>query len=144
MLPRILVGVDESPHARDAAALGEALCRACDGDLLLVAAYQDPLLPFPPTFASDVHRVRDARAALAAVRSTWAPSAHTVAVPDFSPARALRRVAHDEHADLVIVGSARDTDAGSAHIGASAGRCCMTRPPRSPSRRPDATRPSRS
>ncbi|QEC49821.1 universal stress protein [Baekduia soli] len=117
MFSKIMVGVDETPQSRDAAALGEALCRATDADLLLVAAYQDPLLPFPLTFARDVHRARDARATLATARSTWAPSGHTLAVPDFSPARALRRVARDEHVDLLVLGSARDTEPGRVHAG---------------------------
>jgi nucleotide-binding universal stress UspA family protein len=118
MFKKILVGIDEAPHARDAAALGERLAQACGGaSLELVAAYQDPLLPFPPTFAVDPHRERDARTALTAVRTSCAPSARTLTVPDVSPSRALRRIARKEAADLIVLGSERDTLEGSARAG---------------------------
>ena len=42
----IVAGVDAGPHSRDAASLAQALATACSAGLLLVATYQDPLLPF--------------------------------------------------------------------------------------------------
>jgi len=115
-LRKIVVGIDEATGARDAAALGHALAEASGAGLLLVAAYQDPLLPFPPTFGND-HRVQEARERLAAVRPTWAPDAQTELVADVSAARALRRAAREQHADLIVVGSTAKAPRGCARAG---------------------------
>jgi nucleotide-binding universal stress UspA family protein len=118
MFTRILAGVDETTRSRDAAALADLLAQASRADLMLVAAYQDPLLPFPLTFGSAARRrVDDAHTLLDLARSVHAPHGHTRAVPDFSPARALRRTARDEHADLVVLGSSRSAPAGQARAG---------------------------
>jgi nucleotide-binding universal stress UspA family protein len=115
-ITKIVVGVDQGRQARDAAALGEAIATAAGADLLLVATYLDPLLPFPPTFGND-HRVKAARDVLAEVRPQVAPTAHTDLFADISPARALRRAARDRHASLLVVGSAHDAEPGTAKAG---------------------------
>jgi nucleotide-binding universal stress UspA family protein len=117
MLKKIVVGIDDRPGSRDAAALGEALARATGADLLLVAVYRDPCLAFPPRLGHDAHPERDARERLAAVRPVDAPSAHTTTVADYSAARALRRVARDHHADLLVLGSTRGARLGVAAAG---------------------------
>jgi nucleotide-binding universal stress UspA family protein len=117
MYHKILAGVDEDPRARDAAVLAESLAEACDADLLLVAAHQAPLLPFPLTVSREPHRAGDARAALVSVRPDCAPRAHTRTIPDVSPVRALRRCARDERADLLVVGSGGPPRAGRTRLG---------------------------
>jgi nucleotide-binding universal stress UspA family protein len=117
MFNKLQAGVDESSRSCDAAALAQVLAGALRSDLLLVSAYQDPLLPFPLTISRDAHPGRDARRRLAAVRASCAPIGHTVAVPDFSPARALRRTARDRGADLLVLGSGRHVPAGHAGAG---------------------------
>jgi nucleotide-binding universal stress UspA family protein len=118
MFTKILAGVDEATPAHEAAALADAIARACGADLTLIAAYQDPLLPFPLTLGSRApRRIDDAHRHLRLARSANASQAHTRAVPDYSPARALRRTARDEHADLVVLGSSRSAPAGQARAG---------------------------
>ena len=53
MLRKVLVGVDGTPGGRDAVALASALAAAGDADVVLVGAYTDPLLPFPPGLRRD-------------------------------------------------------------------------------------------
>lgn len=113
---KIVAGIDEAHGARDAAALAAAIGDALAADVVLVAAYQDPLLPFPPTFGND-HRLDEARSRLAAVRPRWAPHARTEVVPDVSAARALQRVARDEPAALLVLGPSSDAPAGGARVG---------------------------
>ncbi|HEU4976967.1 MAG TPA: universal stress protein [Baekduia sp.] len=116
MLTKIVAGIDQTPGSHDAAALASALARASGADLLLVAAYQDPLLPFPPGLnRSD--RVHEARQLLADVRPTLAPEGHTRCVPDYSAGHALRRTVRDERADLVVLGSSRQAPAGHVRAG---------------------------
>jgi nucleotide-binding universal stress UspA family protein len=115
MYHKIVAGVDDESHGRDAAVLAEALAESCDADLMLVSAFQNPLLPFPPTMGS--HRGAEARATLSAVRPGSAPRAHTLTVADVSPARALRRTIEDHGADLLVVGSGGDPTPGRVHLG---------------------------
>jgi nucleotide-binding universal stress UspA family protein len=82
-----------------------------------VAAYQDPLLPFPLTVGGGSRRESEARACLAAVRPDCAPRAHTATVPDVSPVRALRRVVRDRHADALVLGSGGERHLGRTHLG---------------------------
>lgn len=116
MLRKIIAGVDPLPASCDAAALASALARASKADLLVINAYQDPLLPFPPSIAG-TGRVPDAQHLLGTVRPKWAPEGHTRAVPDYSAARALRRTARDEHADLLVLGSGRSAEPGRSRAG---------------------------
>jgi nucleotide-binding universal stress UspA family protein len=116
VLRKIIAGVDPLPSSCDAAVLASALARAAKADLLVMTAYQDPLLPFPPSIAG-TGRVHDAQRLLASLRPTWCPEGHTRAVPDYSAARALRRTARDEHADLVVLGSGRACEPGNALAG---------------------------
>jgi len=117
MYYKIVAGIDEGPRSRDAAVLAEALAEACDGDLLLVAAFADPLLPFPLTLGGGTHRTAEAQATLAHVRPGLAPKAHTRVLADVSPVRALRRCAGDELADVVVIGSSQKAAHGQAKLG---------------------------
>jgi len=117
MLRKVLAGVDATPSGRDAVVLGRALAAADDADLLLVGAYTDPLLAFPPGLRRDLHLGRDVERLLLAVRQELAPSARTHVKADLTPGRALCHVIPDEHADLLVLGSSRRVADGCAGVG---------------------------
>ena len=117
MLRKVLVGVDGTPSARDAVVLGRALAAADDPDVLLVGAYTDPLLPFPPGLRRDVHLGRDVERLLLEVRAELAPAARTRVKADLSPGRALCHEIASERADLLVLGSSRRVPAGRAGVG---------------------------
>jgi nucleotide-binding universal stress UspA family protein len=75
---------------------------ATSARLLLVAAFQEPPLPFPEPFWEHAKRVDRA---IRRVRDELAPNAETATVEALSPAHALRHTARREHADLIVVGS---------------------------------------
>lgn len=101
MFNTIVVGTD-GQRGRSAAALGQALATATGAQLLLVGVA--PELPlrlvesYPQMRAALEAQLRDVRDALA-------PAARTQIAIDLSAAHALGRIAQDEHADLMIVGS---------------------------------------
>jgi nucleotide-binding universal stress UspA family protein len=117
MLRKVLVGVDGTPSGRDAVVLARALATADDADLVLVGAYTDPLLPFPPGLRRDLHLGRDVERLLLGVREGLAPSARTRVKADSSPGRALCHAIPDEHADLLVLGSSRRVPDGCAGVG---------------------------
>jgi nucleotide-binding universal stress UspA family protein len=117
MLRKVLVGVDGTQSARDAVVLARALAAADDPDLLLVGAYSDPLLPFPPGLRRDVHLGRDVEQLLLDVRRELAPAARTHVKADLSPGRALCHAIANEHADLLVLGSSRRVGDGCAGVG---------------------------
>jgi nucleotide-binding universal stress UspA family protein len=97
MFKTIVVGSD-GRRGRGAAALGQLIAEAGDARLLLVGVE----LPLVESFRE--LRV-ELEADLRALHDALAPAAETQIAVDLSPARALRRVAHEEQADLVVVGS---------------------------------------
>jgi len=117
MPSKVLVGVDGTPSARDAVVLAQALASGGDVDVVLVGAYTDPLLPFPPGLRRDVHLGRDVERLLLAVREQLAPSARTRIKADLSPGRALCHAIAHEHADLLVLGSSRKLRDGCAGAG---------------------------
>lgn len=117
MLRKVLVGVDGTPSARDAVVLARALAPAGDPDVLLVGAYSDPLLPFPPGLRRDLHLGRDVERLLLEVRGELAPTARTHVKADVSPGRALCHVLEHERADVLVLGSSRHAGAGRAGAG---------------------------
>lgn len=117
MLRKVLVGVDGTPAGRDAVALSRALAAADDPDVVLVGAYTDPLLPFPPGLRRDLQLGREVERLLLETRRELAPSARTHVRADLSPGRALCHEIAGEHADLLVVGSSRRVGAGRAGVG---------------------------
>lgn len=117
MLRKVLVGVDGTPSGRDAVALARALSAAGDPDVLLVGAYSDPLLPFPPGLRRDVGLGREVERLLLETREELAPSARTHVKADLSPGRALCHELEHERADLVVLGSSRKLAGGRAGAG---------------------------
>jgi len=117
MLKKVLTGVDGTPSGRDAVVLARALAAADDADVVLVGAYTDPLLPFPPGLRRDAHLGRDVERLLLTVREELAPSARTHVKADLSPGRALCHAISDERADLLVLGSSRRVGDGRAGVG---------------------------
>jgi nucleotide-binding universal stress UspA family protein len=117
MLKKIVVGVDGRDGGADAAALATALAGP-ETDVLLVGVYRDPLLPFPITFGGrDGELEAASERVLHEARDAHAPHARTAAVCDSFPARALRRLAEREHADLLVLGSTHRARGGHAALG---------------------------
>lgn len=114
---KVMVGVDGTPSARDAVVLARVLATADDADVVLVGAYTDPLLPFPPGLRRDVHLGRDVERLLLEVREQLAPSARTHVKADTSPGRALCHVLAHEHADVLVLGSSRKVSDRRAGVG---------------------------
>lgn len=117
MLRKVLVGVESSPSSRDAAVLASAIGAADDPDVLLVGAYTDPLLPFPPVLRRDFRLGEETEQLLLEVRRDHAPRARTRVVADLSPGRALCHAAEQERPDLLVLGSSHDAADGHAGIG---------------------------
>jgi nucleotide-binding universal stress UspA family protein len=117
MLRKILVGIDSSPGARDAAVLAGALGAADDPDVLLLGAYTDPLLPFPPVLRRDFHLGEETEQLLLELRREHAPRARTHTLADLSPGRALCHAVEREHPDVLVLGSSHRVSAGHAGVG---------------------------
>jgi nucleotide-binding universal stress UspA family protein len=102
MYRTIVAGCNGRDRGLGAVSLGHAIASATGARLLLVGVHHHPPLPFPGSYA-------DQRATLEhdlrAVRDELAPEAIVEIHADLSPARALRRVATAEDADLLVVGS---------------------------------------
>lgn len=118
MLRKVLVGVDGTPAGRDAVALSCAFAAAAgDPDLLLVGAYTDPLLPFPPGLRRDPQLGREVERLLLETRRELAPSARTRVKADLSAGRALCHELAAERPDLLVLGSSRRVGDGHAGVG---------------------------
>ena len=99
---KTIVAGSDGRRGRAAAALAQALASATGARLLLVGVEYELPLPFLETSAqaratleSELRELRDERA----------PDAMTKVAVDVSPAHALRRIASEERADLIVVGS---------------------------------------
>jgi nucleotide-binding universal stress UspA family protein len=107
MFNKIIVGVDGREGGRDALALAARLASVFGGELVAVHAYPYDLFVSrgqTPDFESLMHG--HAEDALADELERARVVAHTAAVPDGSPGRALHLAAKRHHGDLIVVGSA--------------------------------------
>ncbi|MDO8212554.1 universal stress protein [Conexibacter sp. CPCC 206217] len=120
MLRVIVTGVDGAEGGRDAAVLATALASADDPLVLLTGVWRESLLPLPLLLGPQVKPLEDVERTLLAVRDEYAPRAVTRPLSDLSPARALRRAAREEHADLLVLGSAPSAARGHARAGRDA------------------------
>ena len=116
----IIAGVDGCEGGRDAVALGAALAAPDDAELLLTGVWPETLLPLPLLMGRGSRPLETVEQMLLKTRAEQAPTAITRPLSDLSPARALRRVARDEHARAIALGSAADTPAGRACAGRDA------------------------
>jgi nucleotide-binding universal stress UspA family protein len=94
MFRTIVAGTDAHHKGRNAVALAHELAWATGSRLLLVAVHEHG-----PTQPVDLLR------RLRALRNELAPEGLALTVPDPSPANALRRVAEEQGAGLIVVGS---------------------------------------
>jgi nucleotide-binding universal stress UspA family protein len=102
----IVVGIDGRAGGRDALALGERLRRLFGGELVAVHAYPyDFFVPrgSTPDFESVLHG--NAQGLIADELERAGITAHTMALPDGSPGRALQMAAKWHESDLIVVGS---------------------------------------
>lgn len=116
---KVVVGVDGTPSARDAVTLGCALAAPAGADVLLLGAYPDALLSFPPVLRRDARLGEEAERLLLALRGELAPHARTRTLADVSPGRALCHAVEQERPDVLVLGSSHRAEAGRAR----AGRC---------------------
>ena len=93
-----IVAASDGQHGRGAAALGQALASATGARLLLVGVELPLVAQFPEVRA-------ELEAGLRNVHDELSPDAREQIVIDISAARALRRIAEEEQADLMVVGS---------------------------------------
>ena len=103
--PSILAACDGADRGRQAVVLGRIIAEATGARLTIAAVYPHPGLPFPPPVAHHVDERRRADRAIRAVRDDLAPGARTVVVPGLSPAHAICKLADDEGASMIVVGS---------------------------------------
>jgi nucleotide-binding universal stress UspA family protein len=118
MLKTIVVGVDGREGGRDALSLAGRLALIAGGDVVAVRA-----LPFDyyvsragsPPYASIAEQ--DAKRQLTDELARAGMTARMLVVGDSSPARALHRVAEQEHADVIVVGSTHHSRLGRVFAG---------------------------
>jgi len=122
--PKLIgVGVDGNPSGRDAVVLGSLLAPATGGELMLIAIHEEPLIPVAlPGGMSWTALEKRALTTLAETRDSLAPGARIAVHADVLVWRGLRHVVRQEHRDLLVVGSAQETDAGHVRLGRSAGK----------------------
>jgi nucleotide-binding universal stress UspA family protein len=116
VITRIAAGIDGFPEGLDAAALGQSLAEATGAELMLVAVHSTGLLPVPPELSHENQR-KQSEIVLRDARDSLAPGARTLTATDHSVARALHRVVHSHHRDLLVVGSSRQGPDGRVRIG---------------------------
>jgi nucleotide-binding universal stress UspA family protein len=117
MFRKLIAGVDGGPSGRDALALAAVLGHSPNADVLAIGVYPDPLMPFPVVFARHATMHEDCERELRAAREELAPRARIHAVPSVSPSRALWHAVEHEHADILVLGSARGTPDGEVRAG---------------------------
>lgn len=103
--PSIIAACDGADRGRQAVAFARVLAEATGARLTLATVYPHPGFPFPPPVTGHVDERRRADRAIRAVRDELAAGARTIVVPGLSPAHALCKLADDEGASTIVVGS---------------------------------------
>jgi nucleotide-binding universal stress UspA family protein len=127
----IVVGVDDSPRSEDAIALARALAEAAGADVLAVCAfpYDDrPEAHFNPAMRPALQELADTTLEKLCEPLTDDARVRRLAVADTSPARALERVAREQRAALVVVGSSHAGRHARLHPGSTAQRLLQGAP----------------
>ena len=124
-MSKIIVGVDESDRSRDAVALAALLARGSVAELVLVCAY--PYDDVPGRGAHTGYRQylrEDAEAAIGRATAGIGelPRTRKLLIADVSPAKAIQRVAADEGASLIVIGSSHRGAVGRVLAGTTAER----------------------
>jgi nucleotide-binding universal stress UspA family protein len=117
MFTKVIVGHDGLAGGDDALALARVL--APGAELVLATAYAYGTLPSRAALLGYGDALRDdAERSLRSVRDAAdLPDARIVTVPNTSPSRALHRLAEEEHADLLVIGSAHHGTLGRMLLG---------------------------
>jgi nucleotide-binding universal stress UspA family protein len=100
MFRTTIAGCNGRERGRGAVSLAHAISWATGARLLLVGVHHHPPLPFRATYVDQREALEHE---LRAVRDELAPGA--LVRGDLSPTHALRTVAAEENADLLVVGS---------------------------------------
>jgi nucleotide-binding universal stress UspA family protein len=127
----IIVGVDDSPRSEDAIALARALADAAGAEVLAVCAfpYDDrPEAHFNLALRPALQELADKTLEKLCEPLTDDARVRRLAVADLSPARALERVAREEHAALIVVGSSHAGRHARLHPGSTAERLLQGAP----------------
>jgi nucleotide-binding universal stress UspA family protein len=117
MFSKLIVGLNGEAPGRDALALASILARPAQADILAVGVYPDPLMPFPIVLSRHATAHEECERQLRADRDRIAAGARIHAIPGVSPARALRHAAVQNHADLLVLGSAAGTTNSQVRAG---------------------------
>jgi nucleotide-binding universal stress UspA family protein len=131
MSATIIVGVDDSPRSEDAVALARALADAAGADVLAVCAYpydDRPEAHFNLAMRPPLEEL--AEKTLEKLCEPLTEDAHVrrIAVADLSPARALQRIAREQHAALIVSGSSHAGRHARLHPGSTAERLLQGAP----------------
>lgn len=121
----IIVGVDDSPRSEDAITLARALAEASGADVLAVCAfpYDDrPEAHFNLAMRPLLQELADKTLEKLCEPLTDDARVRRLAVADVSPARALERIAREEDAALIVVGSSHAGSHARLHPGSTAQR----------------------
>jgi nucleotide-binding universal stress UspA family protein len=122
---KIIVGVDESDRSKDAVALAALLARGTGAELVLVCAY--PYDDVPGRGANTGYRQylrEDAEAAIerAVDGIDELPLLRSRPIPETSPAKGIQKVATQEGASLIVIGSSGRGGVGRVFAGTTAER----------------------
>ena len=118
MFEKTVVGVDDRQGGRDALALAATLTAVTGGELLAVRAYPHEARAsraWVGGFEEDMRT--DAGTELDRIVIESSVTAHRIIVGDTSPARALHKIAEEEAADLLVVGSTHRGQVGRVLVG---------------------------
>jgi nucleotide-binding universal stress UspA family protein len=115
-LTHIAAGADGSDEGKDAVALATGLASLTGAGLSLVNVFPTTLFPTPGTDDRATLR-KQADESLRRDRDELAPHAIIHSVADLSVSRALMHFAQETHAEMVVIGSSRDSPPGRARIG---------------------------
>jgi nucleotide-binding universal stress UspA family protein len=125
-MPRIIVAYDGTPQAEDALALGRALSELVGGPIALAHVHRADPQDRSPSAAvvgrEDFLRRESERMLARASDSLGAASVTSHALAGTTTASALRALAEDEHAELIVFGSAPSGPTGRVHPGSAARR----------------------
>jgi nucleotide-binding universal stress UspA family protein len=118
MFEKVIVGVDDREGGRDALALAGTLNAFTGGKLIAVRVYPSEARPSRASVGGFEEDMRsDAQEELERIVAESTVPARRVIAGDPSPARALHRLAEEEHADLLVVGSTHRGQIGRVLVG---------------------------
>lgn len=124
-MPKIIVAYDGTPHADDALALGRSLATLLGAEVALAHVHRaDPVHRSPSATVrgrEDFLR-REGEALLSRASETDGAKVTRHAIAGTTTASALRQLADDENAELIVFGSAYDGPHEHVHPGSAARR----------------------